>query len=337
PGSAGYLSALRYYVLDDCRQFLEAQRYYKAPTENMICGDAQGNIAWQASAASPKRPNWHGRLPVPGTGEYEWDGFRDDLPRELNPERGWIATANHDIHPPGYDPPLFFKNGPQTARYDRIVHLLTTGSRFTVADMQRMQHDAYNAAAVRDNPLFQRWSAPEPELDHARRLLAEWDGWQRKESAAAALYGFVARGLTAEARAASTSRERRLELAWTALVQGLARLREAQGNDPTQWRWGKLNRSALPHSLVGAYDIPAVERSGGPGTVAATGATYRQMVDFADLDNSMATNFPGQSGQPRSPYYANLAESFGRGEYFPLAFTRAAVERVRANRLVLIP
>ena len=336
-GSAGYLSALRYHALDDCRQFLDAQRYYQAPTENMICGDRHGNVAWQASAASPRRPNWHGRLPVPGTGEYEWEGFREDLPREYNPERGWIATANHDIHPPGYDPPLFFKAGPQTARYERIAHLLTSGSRFTVADLQRMQHDAYNAAAARDLPLFRGWTADQPQLEQARRLLAEWDGWQQKESAAPALYSFVARGLTAEARADTTPPERRRELARAALAQGLARLRETQGNDPAQWRWGRVNRSALPHSLVGAYDIPAVERSGGPGTVAAAGATYRQIVDFADLDHSMATNFPGQSGQPGSPYYANLAEPFGRGEYFPLAFTRPAVERVRAHRLVLIP
>ena len=109
PGSAGYLGALRYHALETCQQFLDAQRYYLAPTENMICGDSSGNIAWQASAASPRRPNWHGRLPVPGTGEYEWDGLRNDLPREFNPERGWIATANHDIHPAKYDPPALLQ------------------------------------------------------------------------------------------------------------------------------------------------------------------------------------------------------------------------------------
>jgi penicillin amidase len=49
------------------------------------------------------------------------------------------------------------------------------------------------------------------------------------------------------------------------------------------------------------------------------------------------TNFPGESGQPGSPFYANLAESFGRGEYFPLAYSRAAVDRVAAHRLVLVP
>ncbi len=337
PGSAGYLSALRYHAIDNCRQFLDAQAYYKAPTENMICGDTQGNIAWQASAASPRRPNWHGRLPVPGTGEYEWNGFRNDLPRELNPERGWIATANHDIHPPGYDPPLFFKNGPQTARYDRIAELLKTGSRFTLDYMKGMQHDSYNGVAARDIPMFNGWTAADPEVEHARRMIAEWDGRQPRESMSAAIYSFVARGITAETRDDKTPLARRRELLDAAIARGLTLIRAAQGDDPTQWRWGRVHRSELPHSLVRAYDIPPVERPGGPGTVAATGATYREIVDFSNIDGSVAMNVPGQSGQPTSPYYANLVDMFGRGEYFPLSFSRATVDRNASHRLILAP
>jgi len=80
-----------------------------------------------------------------------------------------------------------------------------------------------------------------------------------------------------------------------------------------------------------------VERVGGNGTVAAPGATFREVIDFANLDSSMVTNVPGQSGQPGSPFYANLAEMFGRGEYFPLSYSRAAVERNAAHRLTLLP
>lgn len=71
--------------------------------------------------------------------------------------------------------------------------------------------------------------------------------------------------------------------------------------------------------------------------MAATGATYRQVIDFSNLDASLATNVPGQSGQPGSPFYANLTESFGRGEYFPLSFSAAAVARNGAHTLVLVP
>jgi penicillin amidase len=336
-GAAGYLGALRYHALADCRQFLDAQVYYKAPTENMICGDVSGNIAWQASAASPRRPNWHGRLPVPGTGEYEWNGLRDELPRELNPARGWIATANHDIHPAGYDPPLFFKNGPATGRYNRIAQVLNAGRSFSLADMQALQHDAHSATGAADVPLFRGWTASDPAVERARAALAGWDAQHKRESQAAAIYRFVARGLNEEARAAGTSPERRRVLLETAITSGLAALRQELGDDPAQWRWGHFNRSELPHTLVRAYDIPPVERHGGGGFVAATGATYREIIDMGNLDASLATNVPGQSGQPFSPYYSNLTESFGRAEYFPLAYSRAAVERAAAHRLTLTP
>jgi len=335
PGSAGYLSALRYHAVQDCREFLDAQRYYFAPTENMICGDTRGNIAWQASAASPRRRNWHGRLPVPGTGEFEWDSLRADLPRELNPPRGWIATANNDIHPDGYDPPLFFKNTPQDARVRRIRTVLSSGRKFTLADHGALQHDAYNQAGHSNVGLFRDWVAGDTTVERARQALASWDGFHRRESFAAAVYRYVGPVIPNEVRNLQlTERKAALE---PLVARAVDSLRARLGSDPSQWRWGRFNTSQFPHALVSAFDIPAVERHGGAGFVAAVGATYRQIVDMSDLDASLATNVPGQSGQPFSPYYQNLVESYGRGEYFPLVFSRAAVERAAAHRLVLVP
>jgi penicillin G amidase len=329
PGTAGYLAALRFAALDDCRQFLDAQKFYLAPGENNICGDTAGNIAWQAAALTPRRTGWDGRLPVPGTGRYEWSGFRDDLPRELNPDRGWIATANHDIHPPGYDPPLFFISEAANGRYKRIESLLTNGSGFTISDFERLQHDSFLIGTDTALARFRNWKSSDPGTERARVMLAEWDGFQRRESAAAALYHYVKRALDDSSQA-----DRTIE---AAVRRGLASLRAAQGNDPAQWSYGRIFRSEFPHLLARAYDLPAIERSGGAGTVAAVGATYRQVIDFSNLDNSVATNAPGQSGQPGSPYYGNLIQSFGAQSYFPLAFSRGAVESHARHRLVLLP
>ncbi len=88
---------------------------------------------------------------------------------------------------------------------------------------------------------------------------------------------------------------------------------------------------------MSAFDIPAAERRGGAGTVAAVGATFREIVDFSDLDGSLATNAPGQSGRPGSPFYGNLAQSWAAQEYFPMSFSREAVEANAAYRLRLVP
>jgi penicillin amidase len=118
------------------------------------------------------------------------------------------------------------------------------------------------------------------------------------------------------------------------------------GADPKGWIWGAVHLAGFRHPLAAAFDLPSVSRGGDGMTVNATsgagfrqtsGASYRIVVDLADLDNSTATSVPGQSGQPGSEYYANLLPLWSEGKYFPLLYSRAAVERGTTHRLWLRP
>jgi penicillin amidase len=334
PGTTGYLAGLRLDEVDSCIEFLEQIAYWKAPTENMVCGDADGNIAWHGSALSPDRDGWDGRLPVPGTGEYEWRGFRSDLPFVLNPESGWIATANNDTHimVPEYDPPLYFKTAGTFNRFDRLMELMPSLQNVTVDDVKRLQHDSFNRSALEAMEHFKGWTAGNAELETYRRELAEWDGVQRREQRAPAIYSELRTLLPGGGQGPAAGMPFDGE---AALATAAQRLRQEQGPDPAQWRWGRTNRSEFPHPMVAAYDLPAAERVGGNGAVAAIGATYREIIDFADLDGSVSTNTPGQSGRPGSPFYGNLIDNHANQEYFPLSFSRGAVDANAAYRLVL--
>jgi penicillin amidase len=68
-----------------------------------------------------------------------------------------------------------------------------------------------------------------------------------------------------------------------------------------------------------------------------SGASFRMVVDVGGWDNSRAINTPGQSGDPASPHYRDLAPLWAEGRYFPLLYTRSAVEKVAESRLVLRP
>jgi penicillin G amidase len=357
-GTAEYLGALRLNqasLAGNCRAFLEQQRYYLAPSENMVCGDADGNIAWHASALTPRRAGgWHGRLPVPGTGEYRWDGFRDDLPYEYNPERGWLGTANHNVMPPGYFPPLFFKQAPY-ARWDRLEQIFASLDGVRAEDFERVLHDTYWPYIDAERPLVEGWTSSDPTVEWARQQLLDWNGRYDAASIAAAIHnawrrrldatvmqpdGWAARGgvgsSALRAALADAGAGQRLR-AREALDGAVRELRETLGGMPADWRWGRLHTSRFPHPLVSAFDLRAVERSGGGGTVAATGATYRQIIDFADLDSSRATSTPGQSAQPGSPFYDNLLELWERQEFFPLRYSREAVDAATAFTLTLRP
>src|SRR5258708_14586412 len=139
-----------------------------------MCGDVEDNTSWRPAALSPVRQGWAGRLPVPGTGAYEWRGFRKNLPSELNPPRGFIATANHNINPPGYTPPLMFKNA--DTRFDRITRLLqmldAPPQKLTMDDHKRMQHDASSLRAAADQPLFRGWTSDDPDAERLRADIA---------------------------------------------------------------------------------------------------------------------------------------------------------------------
>ena len=80
-----------------------------------------------------------------------------------------------------------------------------------------------------------------------------------------------------------------------------------------------------------------VNATGGGDLRQTGGASYRIVVDFADFDNSTATSVPGQSGQPGSEFYGNLLPLWADGKYFPLVYSRAAVERETAHLLWLKP
>lgn len=345
PGTAPYLAGLRLSQVRDCKVFLEEAYYWHSPSENLICGDVDGNISWQASALTPSRKGWSGRLPVPGTGTYEWQGFRRDLPRELNPPRGFIVTANHNVQPKGYAPPIMFKTaGGQFDRITRLLQLIQPGKKYTLEDHARWQHDAYSLRAAADIPKFRGWTAADAEVERARAEIAAWDAVYTRESRPAALYeswrntssggGRGGRGRGAQPEGAAQPAGQSLESQLKAAVDSLTR---SQGADRSQWRWGRMHTRAFRHPVVPAFNLPTVERSGGAGTVAADGASYREIFDVADWDRSLVINTPGQSAQPGSKFYGNLLQDWADNKYFNLAFSKGAVEKAAAHRLTLTP
>ena len=84
------------------------------------------------------------------------------------------------------------------------------------------------------------------------------------------------------------------------LGKAVERLTRELGLDWSEWRYGRVQRSGFPHLVAREFDLPTVERSGGFGTVAATGVSFRHILDTADWDRSIFTITPGQSGQPES-------------------------------------
>ena len=96
------------------------------------------------------------------------------------------------------------------------------------------------------------------------------------------------------------------------------------------------------------FDRGPIPRPGDGSTVDATyfggtsfdqlaGASYREIFDLSDWDNAVAVNVPGQSGQPGSEHYDDLLALWTTGRYFPLSYTKPAVDRETTDVLELTP
>lgn len=337
PGTASYLASLKLGQAKDCKEFIDLAMFWKANSENLICGDTQGNIGFQASALTPNRKGWLGRLPVPGTGSYEWDGFRTELPKEVNPARGFIATANHNIHPKGYWPPVMFTTT-NTVPYDRITRIqqvIKAGQKFSIEDSQKLQRDVYSLRGVADLAAFRGWTSKDAAVERARAIVAGWDAMLTKDSVPAAIYITWRRTIGLPSREKEEPRMRAdVE---SALMTTVDKLTVDLGTDWNQWRYGRVHTQEFQHPLLTEYDLPTIERRGGNGAVGADGASYREIIDVADWDTALTINTPGQSAQPESPYYGNLLPLWANDEYFPMVFSRAAVDGKAAHRLELKP
>ena len=156
-------------------EFREACGYNRMPAENMVWADRTGTIGWQAAGIQPMRRNWSGLLPVPGDGRYEWDGYLPitALPHELNPNRGFVATANHYLFPNDYPfPEAMHYTWADPYRASRITEVLGSGRLFSVAEMARLQNDDLSIPARALVPLLKDVERGQPGVRQGARAAA---------------------------------------------------------------------------------------------------------------------------------------------------------------------
>jgi len=150
--------------------------------------------------------------------------------------------------------------------------------------------------------------------------------------------------------------ERRNEAIVSSLKSAMTEVERKLGPDPRAWQWGKLHAAVFDHPLHPILDAAARQRydvNAGPiGGSSFTpmntsyrnsdfqltaGASFRMVLDVGNWDASRVINTPGQSGNPASPHYRDLAPLWARGEYFPLVYSRKAVEKESRERVELMP
>jgi penicillin amidase len=271
--------------------------------------------------------------------------------------------------PSSYDAAISYEFPHPSYRAERLHEVLRDSAHFTVKDFERLQHDDLSllarqlvpsmlAAAKRagagaepDVRALEGWDFHMSKNAHAPLVFEAWSS-ELPRLVAGAIYppdvAAVLRNRVSWSVVDSVLRAggRGDTLAVVALNAGAETLRRRLGPNAGKAPWGALHIVEFKHLIAPAFDLAALARGGDANTVMATGganfhqtagASYREIIDLGNFDNSVAINVPGQSAQPESPHYADLLALWGNGQYFPLVYSRKRVEAETRHVLKLEP
>ncbi|MDO8419616.1 MAG: penicillin acylase family protein, partial [Rubrivivax sp.] len=268
--------------------FFDATRGWTAPMQNMAVADRAGRIGVVSPGRVPVRQpgnDLRGLVPAPGwDARYDWAGWvpTDETPREADPGRGWIATANQRVTAPGY-PHYITSEWALPYRQQRIEQLLQAKGKHAIEDLAAMQADEKSLAAVVLLPWLQKAESAHPLAAAARAQLLAFDGTMAADRAAPLIFWAwqrqLARGIFQddtgaalwERSLATRTFQDALEAvlagddpAWcddrgtpaaetcamqsgVALTRALDELQARFGADVAKWQWGQAHQARSEH------------------------------------------------------------------------------------------
>ena len=279
-------------------EFREALSYWDVPSQNFVYADVEGNIAYQTPGLIPIRKNGNGLVPVPGwTGEYEWEGWipYEELPALLNPESGYIVTANHAIIDEDYPHflALNWNNGDRGQRITDLLERTIDAGKVTADDLAEIQFDSYSYLADSYIPLLNGLSSDDPQIQAALERMRGWDLQERRDSVPASIFEIFLMelahvvldddigqenveqngdGLTVFLHelanepdsiwwdnSETAAKETPDEVMLQALNEAVDWFENNIGGDMNSWAWGAIHKATFVSAPLGQSDIGPIE------------------------------------------------------------------------------
>lgn len=279
-----------------------AARLLDVPGQNVVFAEQGegGSIGYVVPSLVPVRGEGDGLVPAPGwDSDYAWTGYvpAEELPVVVDPERGWLATANNRVTRAGV--PYLGEDtdmGFRAARIEERLAELTVAGDVTADDMAALQGDDVNPFAATLMPYLLSVDDLDEFTADGVDLLRGWDGSQPVGSTAAAYYNAVWAELLAatfhdelpadlhptggsrwfsvmegllrtpddpwwDDQATVDVVESRDEILRQALVEARLRLTRQVAKDPGRWRWGAVHAVTPRHTPLGGESVPAPVRA----------------------------------------------------------------------------
>ncbi len=298
-------------------------------------------------------------------------------PNTYNPTDNFFSTANQNVTPETYtnwNAIGFSWSDPY--RGDRVNDVLKSNTSFTMDDMKRLQVDYHSLPSEELTKMLSKVNFNKDFKEYVS-MLENWDNKLLKNSVEATIYVNFERKLISSFNKEYVPKEVRNLLwvqlfriiekinsfevndrnnfLKKVFISSLEDLENRLGDNVDDWIYGQSNYKHIKighplddiinDSIGKIISFKTYPRGGNgytPGSTSSSlnqssGASFRVIIDTKDWDNSIATNSPGQSGNPSSPFYRNLYESWANDEYFKLLYSKNLIAKHSYNKIVYYP
>lgn len=369
------LDMMAFYQLNRAsgyEDYYKAMQYFDGPAQNWTYADRHGTIALWHNGKFPVRWEGMGDFISDGTDTaYDWHEFipHDHKPHSVNPERGFVSSANQ--HPVDENYPYYLgRSFASFERGARINEVLQAGEQLSYLNMMLLQLDDINIRARKAVPvmssLIDSTNLEKPELLNS---LGDWDFSMDANKTEPTLFHYWwtnfsnrvwadvfdddrnipykrpsstrllelmihepdARVFDKSTLGSSVKLPQLLAESWN---ESISHLRNHSDN-PDNWNWWKFNNVSVPHiANIPALGKSKIKTSGASVAVNASssehGPSWRMVVSLEDEVRGWGVYPGGQSGDPGSENYDAFISAWADGAFFPLHFFRTAEEALES-------
>jgi penicillin amidase len=164
----------------DFADYNSALDNYTSPAQNFVFASQSGDIGMRIQGKFPLKWPGQGKFFMDGANpQLEWQGYipNEQNPVTINPERGFVSSANQHPVDPSY-PYYVFDNSYEHYRNRRLNRRLREMDQITVEDMKTLQFDDYNLQAAEATPVLIKLLGPyQSDSPDAKKYLQELKLW----------------------------------------------------------------------------------------------------------------------------------------------------------------
>lgn len=336
-------------------QFKEMTGGFHAPAQNFIFGGRQGDIAIRVNGTLPARSYEDGRFVEWGDSESNlWQTFipRDENPQVINPPSQFVTSSNQMSTDTTY--PYYYTGTWERYRNRIIDRKLSDKASWTAQDFLTMQGNSYSVKAEDIMPTLLDLLPS----DSLSAILKEWDYNYDREQEGPTVFEQILREAYLLTFDEVLSMRKQMDIKYPEywrlidLIRhspddklfdkaGTSEVENAKDILLEAWqishkklkghnlKWG----SSRPMSFNHIARIPGLSRTnvqadGCGDAINATGTTFgpswRMVVSFTNDGVEAYGVYPGgQSGNPLSPHYDDMLETWRNNKHYKLLYAKS--------------